>query len=590
MQYWSQTYIPTLKESPAEAEIESHKLLLRAGLARKIGSGIYAYMPLGVRVMDKVSTICREEMNAAGACELLMPAVVPAEYWKEGPRWTATREIMYSVSSAGAEAKVPEEPQFVLGPTHEEIITPLFGSEASSYRDMGKVFYQVQTKFRNEIRPRYGLMRSREFIMKDGYSFDATDEAAAETYHRMEGAYDRFFARCGLEFISVEADTGVMGGDFSHEYMVPAEVGDDDVVYCRESGYAANVEKATSSLVPADLSDAAPVGELEKFETPGVKTIEKLAKEPFNVPAEQQFKTLLFVGDEKLFAVVTRGCDHVEEAKLGKLGYAVIRPATVDEIFEAMGAYPGSLGAVKGTIKNRSKLDGIYGDAAIRLIGNGVTGANEKAMHLRNVNVVRDLDIDSFGDFRKVQVGEPCPKSGQPLKIARAIEVGHIFKLGTKYSENETFGATFADADKQIKPAVMGCYGIGISRTLQSVIEQSHDKNGIVWPWNVAPYHVAITLLDPSMEEAATLAREIGLALESEGADVLIDDRGERPGVKFKDADLIGIPLRVTIGGRGLKEGVVEVKWRAGGDVEKVSVEEATEVLRKLVREKVETA
>ncbi len=590
MQYWSKTYIPTLKESPAEAEIDSHKLLLRAGLARKIGSGIYAYLPLGVRVMDKVSRICREEMNAAGACEILMPAIVPAEYWKEGPRWKATREIMYSVNGAGADVETPEEPQFVLGPTHEEIITPLFGLEASSYRDMGRVFYQVQTKFRNEIRPRYGLMRAREFIMKDGYSFDANDEDAAATYQRMAGAYDRFFERCGLEFISVEADTGVMGGDFSHEYMVPAEVGDDDVVYCRTSGYSANIEKATSGLVPADLADIEPVGEIEKFETKGVKTIEKLAKEPFNIPADQQFKTLLFVGDEKLFVVVVRGCDQVEESKLASLGYQVIRTATVDEIFGAMGVYPGSLGAVKGTIKDRSKLDGVYGDHAIRLIGNGVTGANEKAMHLKNVNVSRDLDICSFGDFRKVQVGEPCPKSGEPLKIARTIEVGHIFKLGTKYSDNDKFGARFADADKQIKPAVMGSYGIGISRTLQSVIEQSHDGNGIVWPWNVAPYHAAITLLDPALEEAATLAKEIGSAMEAAGADVLIDDRDERPGVKFKDADLIGIPLRITIGGRGLKEGVVEVKWRSGGDAEKVPTGGAAEFLANLVREKAEKA
>ncbi|MCH6258327.1 proline--tRNA ligase [Puniceicoccaceae bacterium K14] len=585
MQNWSNTYIPTLKESPSEAEIESHKLLLRAGLARKIGSGLYAYLPLGARVLEKVSQICREEMNAANACELLMPAVVPADYWKEGPRWNATREIMYSVNGAGANEKPSEDPQFVLGPTHEEIITPLFGAEAASYRDMGRTFYQIQTKFRNEIRPRYGLMRAREFIMKDGYSFDANDEAASETYHRMASAYDRFFARCGLEFISVEADTGVMGGDFSHEYMVPAEVGDDDVVYCHDSGYAANIEKATSALVPEGLADAEPVGEMEKFETPGVKTIEKLAKEPYNIPADEQFKTLLFVGDDKLFAVVVRGCDQVEEAKLSSLGYELIRPATVDEIFEAMGAYPGSLGAVKGSFKDRTKLDGIYGDEAIRLVGNGTTGANEKAMHMRNVNVSRDLDIDSFGDFRQVQEGEPCPKSGKPLKIARAIEVGHIFKLGTKYSENEKYGATFTDADKEVKPAIMGCYGIGISRTVQAIIEQCHDKNGIRWPWNVAPYHAVITLLDPDMEEAVTLANELGEAMEAAGADVLLDDRDGRPGVKFKDADLIGIPLRVVIGGRGLKEGIVEVKLRNGGDAEKVALADAKARLAEIVSE-----
>ncbi len=586
MQYWSKTYIPTLKESPAEAEIESHKLLLRAGLVRKIGGGLYAFLPLGKRVLDKVSQICREEMDAAGAIELLMPAVLPAEQWKAGPRWNAVREVMYSVSSAAKDAKPSEEPQFVLGPTHEEIITPLIGSEISSYRDLGKTFYQIQTKFRNEIRPRYGLMRAREFVMKDGYSFDENDEKAEATYHRMAAAYEKFFARCGLTFISVEADTGLMGGAFSHEYMVPAEVGDDDIVYNEESGYAANVEKATSGIVPGDLVDADPVGDMEKFETPGVKTIEKLAKEPFNIPADDQFKTLLFVGDDKLFAVVVRGCDQVEEAKLGSLGYQMIRAATVDEIFEAMGAYPGSLGAIKGTIKDRSKLDGIFGDEAIRLIGNGVTGANEKAMHVKNVNVGRDLDIDSFGDFREVRAGEPCPKSGKPLKIARAIEVGHIFKLGTKFSDNDKWGAKFHDSNKQTKAAVMGCYGIGISRTMQAIIEQSRDKFGIIWPWNVAPYHVIITVLDPDMEEAANLAKSIGETAESAGADVLVDDRSERPGVKFKDADLIGIPLRVTIGGRGLKEGIVEVKWRDQDEVRKIAIDEVASVVASEIREK----
>ncbi len=587
MQYWSKTYIPTLKESPAEAEIESHKLLLRAGLVRKIGGGLYAFLPLGKRVLDKVSQICREEMNAAGAIELLMPAVHPAEQWKAGPRWNAVREVMYSVSSAGSDAKSPEEPQYVLGPTHEEVITPLIGSEISSYRDLGKTFYQIQTKFRNEIRPRYGLMRAREFVMKDGYSFDESDEKAEETYHQMAAAYEKFFARCGLTFISVEADTGIMGGAFSHEFMVPAEVGDDDVVYCEESGYAANVEKATSGIVPEGYSVEAPAGDLEEFETPGATTINALSKAPYNVAAEQQFKTLLYVGDGKLFAVVIRGCDDLQEAKLGSLGYELVRPATPDEIEPVMGAKPGSLGVVKESIKQRGQLDGVYADHAIKLVGNGVTGANKDGYHIRNVNVDRDLDIDSFGDFREVKPGEPCPKSGKPLKIARAIEVGHIFKLGTKFSENESWGAKFHDAEKQTKPAVMGCYGIGVSRTIQAVIEQSRDKWGIVWPWNVAPYHVVVTVLDPNMEEAIELANKIGRAAELEGADVLVDDRDERPGVKFKDADLIGIPLRVTIGGRGLKEGIVEVKWRNEDEARKIAIDEVLEVVTSEIRTKV---
>lgn len=586
MQYWSKAYIPTLKESPAEAEIESHKLLLRAGLVRKIGGGLYAFLPLGKRVLDKVSQICREEMNAAGAIELLMPAVLPAEQWKAGPRWNAVREVMYSVSSAGADAKISEDPQYVLGPTHEEVITPLIGSEISSYRDLGKTFYQIQTKYRNEIRPRYGLMRAREFIMKDGYSFDESDEKAEETYHQMAAAYEKFFARCGLTFISVEADTGIMGGAFSHEFMVPAEVGDDDVVYCEESGYAANAEKATSGIVPDGLSVEAPEGEVVEFETPGATTINALAKEPYKVAAARQYKTLLYVGDDKLFAIVIRGCDDLQESKLGSLGYEFVRPATPDEIESVMGAKPGSLGVVNGTIKQHDQLDGVFADDAIRLIGNGVTGANKDGFHLKHVNVERDLDIDNFGDFRQVKPGEPCPKSGKPLKIARAIEVGHIFKLGTKFSESESWGAKFHDSEKQTKPAVMGCYGIGVSRTVQAVIEQSRDKWGIVWPWSVAPYQVVITVLDPGMEEAADLAEKIGGAAESEGADVLVDDRDERPGVKFKDADLIGIPLRVTIGGRGLKEGIVELKWRIEDDIRKVAIDEVVEVVTSAIREK----
>lgn len=586
MQYWSKTYIPTLKESPAEAEIESHKLLLRAGLVRKIGGGLYAFLPLGKRVLDKVSQICREEMNAAGAIELLLPAILPAEQWKAGPRWNAVREVMYAVNSAGAEAKATAEPQYVLGPTHEEVITPLIGSEISSYRDLGKTFYQIQTKFRNEIRPRYGLMRAREFVMKDGYSFDENDKKAEESYHRMAEAYEKFFDRCGLTFISVEADSGIMGGAFSHEFMVPAEVGDDDVVYCEESGYAANIEKATSGIVPDDFSTAVTACEKEEFETPGVTTIKALSKPPYGVSAEQQFKTLIYVGDGKFFAVVLRGSDDLQEAKLGALGYELVRPATPDEIESVMGAKPGSLGVVEGSIKQRDKLDGIFADHAIRIIENGVTGANRDGFHIRNLIVERDLDIDSFGDFRQVKEGEPCPKSGKPLKIARAIEVGHIFKLGTKFSESKSWGATFHDSEKQTKPAVMGCYGIGVSRTIQAIIEQSRDKFGIKWPWSVAPYHVLVTVLDPDVEEAMNLAQIIGQASEEEGADVLIDDRPERPGVKFKDADLIGIPLRITIGGRGLKEGVIEVKWRNEEVARKIGIKEWADVVVSEIREK----
>jgi prolyl-tRNA synthetase len=583
MKYWSQTYIPTLKESPADAEIASHKLLLRAGLVRKLGGGLYTYLPAGLRVMQKISQICREEMDRAGAIELAMPFIHPVENWQDGPRWNAAREIMYRVDDAGAGKGRAKEPEFVLGPTHEEIITPLVKTEITSYRDLPKNFYQIGTKFRNEIRPRYGLMRAREFVMKDAYSFDADDDGAIKSYNKMKAAYTTFFSRCGLKTIPVEADTGVMGGNFSHEFMVPAPVGDDDIVYCEQSGYSANREKATSGLVPAGLADAAPVGALEEFATPGIVTIAALAAAPYSVPADQQFKTLVYMGDGKPFLVVLRGCDDLEEAKLGALGFQLWRPATPEEIEPVMGAKPGSLGTVKGTIKNPDALAGIFADHAIRLIGNGTTGANKDGFHLRNVNVTRDLAITRFGDFRTVRAGEPCPKCGAPLKIDRAIEVGHVFKLGTKYSEK--FGAVYTDDQKQSHPMVMGCYGIGISRTLQAVIEQSNDPDGIVWPWQVAPWQVLIVNLDPQDAAAKALCDKLAAAAEAAGADVLVDDRAERPGVKFKDADLIGLPLRLTVGGKGLKEGVFELKWRKAKEVTKIPVAEAERAVTDAVRQ-----
>lgn len=572
MKLWSQYFVPTLKESPADAEIASHKLLVRAGLVRKLGGGLYTYLPLGLRVMQKITQICREEIERGGGIELEMPHLHPAENWQQGPRWAAAREIMFRADSAGDGKRGPREPEYVLGPTHEEVITPLVKQEISSYRDLPKNFFQIATKFRNEIRPRFGLMRAREFVMMDAYSFDATDDGAIKSYLAMKAAYEAFFRRIGAHAIAVEADTGVMGGSFSHEFMVPAEIGDDDVIYNEESGYAANREKATSALVPADLADAAPTGAVEEFATPGAVTIAALEAAPYGVAADRQFKTLVYMGDGKPFLVVLRGCDELEEAKLGSLGFTLFRPATAEEIEPVMGAKPGSLGTVKGTIKDPGALAGIFADQAIRLIGNGTTGANKDGFHLRHVNVARDLAVTKFGDFRRVRPGEPDPKSGQPLKVRRGIEVGHIFKLGTKYSEK--FGAVYTDDQKQSHLMVMGCYGIGISRTMQAVIEQSHDADGIVWPWNVAPFHVLICVLDPQLPEMMDLAKKLALAAEGAGADVIIDDRAERPGVKFKDADLIGIPLRLTIGSKGLKDGIVEMKWRAQKDVAKVPLAE----------------
>lgn len=583
MKLWSQYFIPTLKESPADAEIASHKLLLRAGLVRKLGGGLYTYMPLGQRVMQKITQICREEMDRAGGIELWMPHLHPAENWQQGTRWTATREIMFRADTAGDGQRLSKEPEFVLGPTHEEVITPLIKNEITSYRDLPRNFYQIATKFRNEIRPRYGLMRAKEFVMMDAYSFDANNEGAVKSYHVMKDAYVAFFKRLGVLAIAVEADTGVMGGDYSHEFMVPAEIGDDDIIYCEASGYAANREKATSGLVPKDLKDAAPNGALEEFATPGVTTINALSKEPYNVAADAQFKTLVYIGDGKPFLVILRGSDELEEAKLGSLKFGVVRAATPEEIVAVMGAKPGSLGAIKGTIKDAAALAGVFADEAIKLIGNGTTGANKDGFHVRNVNVTRDLAISKFGNFRRVRAGEPCPLSGQPLKSRRGIEVGHVFVLGTKYAEK--FNAVYTDDQKQSHPMVMGCYGIGISRTMQAIIEQSHDADGIVWPWNAAPFQVIVTCLDPQDATAMEMAKKLAGAAETAGADVLIDDREERPGVKFKDADLIGIPLRLTVGGRGLKEGIIEMKWRTAKDVQKVPVAEAETLIAAAVRE-----
>jgi len=582
MKLWSQYFVPTLKESPADAEIASHKLLLRAGLVRKLGGGLYTYLPLGLRVMQKITQICREEIDRAGGIEMWMPHLHPVENWEQGPRWSATREIMFRADSAGDGQRLSKEPEFVLGPTHEEVITPLIRNEITSYRDLPKNFYQIATKFRNEIRPRYGLMRAKEFVMMDAYSFDADDAGAVKSYQAMKGAYEAFFKRLGVLSIAVEADTGVMGGNYSHEFMVPAEIGDDDIIYCEASGYAANREKANSGLVPKNLADAAPTGDREEFATPGATTINALSKEPYNVAPDAQFKTLVYHGDGKPFLIILRGNDELEEAKLGSLGFGGVRPATPEEIIAIMGAKPGSLGAINGTIKDASALAGVFADHAIRLIGNGVTGANQDGVHVRHVNVKRDLAVTQFGDFRRVHAGEPCPLSGQPLQSRRGIEVGHVFVLGTKYAEK--FNAVYTDDQKQSKPMVMGCYGIGISRTMQAIIEQGHDANGIVWPWNAAPFQVLVTLLDPKDEAALEVAMTLARTAEAAGADVLVDDRDERPGVKFKDADLIGIPLRMTVGGRGLKEGVVEMKWRTEMDARKVPLAEVDRILTAAVR------
>lgn len=565
---WTQTIIPTLKETPAEAEITSHKLLLRAGLIRKLTGGLYTFLPLGLRALQKVERIVREEMDRAGALEVLMPALQPPEIWKQSGRYETAADVLFKVRDRAKK-------EWVLGPTHEEVITTLAAGEISSYRQMPKNFYQIQLKFRDEIRPRFGLMRAKEFIMKDAYSFDSSDEAAMVSYQKMYDAYNRIFARCGLQAFPVEADTGVIGGKYSHEFMVPAETGENEVVYCESGKYAANIEKASSqgSLIPTPNVDT---GALEKFATPGVVTIEALAQAPYSVAGHQQIKTLIYVADSKLVIILLRGDDQLNEAKLaGELG-GNFRAATADEIFAALGAHPGSLGAVAATLKDASIP--IYADESLRTAAGMTTGANEDGFHLRNVSVARDIKVTTWANLRTVKIGELCTVTGQPLKIRRAIEVGHVFKLGTKYSEK--LNALFLDESGKQNPCFMGCYGIGVTRTLQAVIEQSNDKDGIIWPVSVAPYTVCITPLgivpgSPVM----TLAEQFYAELKAQGVDVLLDDRDERPGFKFKDSELIGIPIRLGIGEKSLAKGQVEIKLRGG---ELIPVETAQAINRVL--------
>jgi len=567
---WSQTLIPTLKETPAEAEIISHKLLLRAGLIRKLTGGLYTFLPLGLRALRKVEQIVREEMNRAGALELLMPALQPPDIWQQSGRYETFQDVLFKVRDRAKK-------EWVLGPTHEEVITTLVAGEINSYRQMPKNFYQIQTKFRDEIRPRFGLMRCKEFIMKDAYSFDATDELAQESYRKMYDAYARIFQRCGLKTIAVEADTGVMGGKFSHEFMVPAETGENEVVYCDDCGYAANVEKA-ASRVPKTNPGADPNAAIEKFATPGVVTIEALSRAPYSVAAARQIKTLVYIADSKPVIILLRGDDQLNEAKLaGTLGTATFRPAEAEEIFNALGAHPGSLGAA-GVSQHA-----IYADERLRDASGMTTGANEDGFHFRNVAIGRDIVIKQWADLRVVQAGEPCPTCGKPVKVQRAIEVGHVFKLGTKYSI--ALRALFLDESGKQQPAIMGCYGIGVTRTMQAVIEQSHDDNGIVWPLSVAPYTVCITPLNVAPDsEVMKRAEKIYAELTQRGIDVILDDRNDRPGVKFKDSELVGFPIRIGIGEKSLAKGEVEIKPRAGALLA-VKADEAVAKVVELINE-----
>ncbi len=574
---WSQTLIPTLKEAPADAEIASHQLLLRAGLCRKLTGGLYTFCPLGLRALRKIERIVREEMDRAGALEVLMPALQPPEIWQQTGRYETMRDVLYK-------ARDRSQKEWVLSPTAEEVITTLASTEINSYRQLPLNFYQISVKFRDEIRPRFGLMRAKEFIMKDAYSFDANDEGAMASYRSMYDAYARIFARCGLKTVPVEADTGVIGGQYSHEFMVPAETGENEVAYCESGQYAANLEKAVSrgppETSPTESTGPAP----EKFATPGVLTIEALASAPYSVAARAQIKTLVYVVGKDPVLLLVRGDDQLNEAKLARcVDNPVFRPASPEEIAVLLAARPGSLGAVRAKLKDTAVR--VIADEQLRGARGMTTGANEDGFHLRHVEVDRDIHVDTWGDLRTVKAGELCVSTGLPLSIRRAIEVGHVFKLGTKYSE--ALGSNFLDTDGQRKPTLMGCYGIGLTRTLQAIIEQSHDKDGVIWPMSVAPYQVLITPLGAADTAIHRLAEDLHVELSSAGLEVLLDDRDERPGVKFKDADLIGIPLRVSIGEKSLARRQVELKPR-GGVLEAVDTQVAQERIIGHVRQAME--
>jgi prolyl-tRNA synthetase len=510
-------------------------------------------------------------MDRAGAVEVLMPALQPPEIWEASGRAETASNVLFKVKDSSGR-------QWFLSPTAEEVITTLAANEINSYRQLPKNFYQISVKFRDEIRPRFGLMRAKEFIMKDAYSFDTTDEGAMAAYKKMYDAYTRIFARCGLKAFPVEADTGVIGGNYSHEFMVPAETGENEVAFCEACGYAANIEKATSGIPKTAAREIGAV--VEKFATPGVVTIEALSKEPYKVPANRQIKTLVYIADSKPIIILIRGDDQLNETKLmAKTGAVAVRPATPGECVDTLGANPGSLGAVNLQFEHRSGIDRdnflelrkhlgfdnfkIYADERLQGANDMTTGANEDGFHLKNVSMERDIKVTAWFDLRTVTAGEPCVKCGKALKIRRAIEVGHVFKLGTKYSEK--LNATFLDVDGSRKPSVMGCYGIGVTRTLQAIIEQGNDKDGVIWPLSVAPYSVCITPLSVAPDsQAMQLAEKIYAELTAQGVDMILDDRDERPGVKFKDADLVGFPIRIALGDKSLAKGEVEIKPRGG--------------------------
>ncbi|GAB3155188.1 proline--tRNA ligase [Micromonospora sonneratiae] len=562
---WSQMHIPTLREDPTEADAPSHRLLLRAGYIRQLMAGHYSLLPLAVRVRSKIIDVIREEMNRIGSQEFSLPALHPAEIWRRSGRWDIMGEEMFRLRDRrGAD--------LALGMTHEEIFTTL-ALELNSYRDLPQMWYQFQTKFRDEPRPKAGLMRTREFTMKDSYSFDLAPEGLDRSFDLHHEAYVRIFSRLGISAIPVEASSGSMGGAASTEFMFPSAVGEDFVVHCAACEYAANTEKATARLEPSTDDEGLAVP--ERFDTPGVRTIDDLAVR-FGAPGDRQVKTLVFVLDDQLTLVLLRG-DHVlSEQKLADAtGATTLRPAHADEIRAALGASPGSLGAVGVTDLP------ILADEALRGRRNMFTGANIDDVHLRGVDVDRHISVGTWADLREVAAGEPCVRCGQPLQVQRAIEVGHIFKLGYKYSD--ALDATVLDPTGARTRVIMGSYGIGVERAMAAIIEGHHDDRGIVWPMPVAPFHVAVVVAQSDNTTVAEAGEQIYQQLLAERVEVIIDDRAERAGVKFRDVELVGIPLRITVGKRTLADGVVEFTDRASGQTDRIPLDQVVEHVRKAV-------
>lgn len=554
---WKQAYIPTLKEAPADAEVISHKLLTRAGMIRKLTSGIYIYLPLGLKSLNKIADVVREEMNSAGAQEILMPTVQPADLWRETGRWEFYGKELLRF-------KDRNERDYCLGPTHEEVVTDLVRGEVRSYRQLPLNLYQIQTKFRDEIRPRFGLMRGREFLMKDAYSFDRDSEGADKSYQGMYDAYMRIFRRLGLKFRAVEADTGSIGGKFSHEFMVLADTGEDLIAACTDCEYAANVERAEVKPMPVKRTAC---GLAREVATPGMHTIEEVAAF-LQIPAHTLVKTLLFNVDGKPVAVLVRGDRQINEIKLkNHLNAVDVVLASPEEVLAWTHAPVGFAGPVG--------LDGVRVVADHELLSapeNGwVVGANKADAHLLSVDLERDAKIEAYTDLRAIEETDPCPRCGKAIVLTRGIEVGHVFKLGLKYSK--AMNAVFLDENGKEQTMVMGCYGIGISRVLAAAIEQNNDKDGICFPPPVAPYEAVVVCLDPNAENVSDKALEIHDFLEKNGIDVVLDDREERPGVKFKDADLIGFPMQIVVGGKSLSRSVVEVKDRRTGEKAELPVD-----------------